>query len=141
MLQGFENFFAKIARRLVFVLTRKAELFRIQAAETVFNVEIRKLRHAGERRHRAVREKPPLTEEPSHRHIADLSALRHLLHRRLHLLLRLRQAIESGLLGRHRAARIELTESLVGAAHRAAGLTNILYDFWVELREQLKQRL
>ena len=59
---------------------------------------------------------------------------------RLHLLLRLRQPVEGGLLRRHRAARIQLAEPILRAAHGLPGFADVLHDLRIELREELKER-
>src|SRR5512135_577172 len=129
LLERLEDFFAEVARRFVFVLARQAELLRVQAGKAVFDFEVGKLRHAGQRDHRSVREKAPaLAEQTGHRHVAELAALRHLLHRRLHLLLRLREALQGALFRRHGAGRVELVEPVVRAAHGFARFADVLHD-------------
>ena len=92
LFEGVEDFFAKIARRFVFFFARQAEFFGVQTGEAVFDVELGEIAACPA----TASSNPPgmkaaaLAEQPGHRHVAELAALRHLLHGRLHLLLRLR---------------------------------------------------
>src|SRR4029434_695308 len=51
LFERLEDFFAEIARRFIIVLPWKAELLGIEAGEAAFDIKLRKLRHAVQRRH------------------------------------------------------------------------------------------
>src|SRR5207344_808882 len=59
LFEGVEDFFAKIARRLIFVFARQAEFFGIQTCEAVFDIELGKLRHARQRHHQPTGHETP----------------------------------------------------------------------------------
>src|SRR3990170_2719193 len=69
-----------------------------------------------------------------------LDLLFHLLHGGLHLLLRLRQAIEGAAFRRHGAGGIELSQPVLGRAHRIAGFADILDDLRIEGWKELEKR-
>jgi hypothetical protein len=110
LFQRLQDLLAEIARRFVIFFSGK-ELFRVQTGKTALNVELGKLRHPRQGNKHSGREEPSLAEKPGHRHIAELPALRHLLHGGLHLLLRLGQTFERVTLGWHGSSRVELAET------------------------------
>ena len=87
MFEGFEDLLAEITWRFVIFFSREPKFLRIESGKTTLNVELRELRHTRERDKHSGRKEATLPEKPSHRHIAELPTLGHLLHGGLHLLL------------------------------------------------------
>src|SRR3972149_7527390 len=118
LLEGLEDLFAEVAWRLVIFFTGKAEFLGVQSGKAAVDVKLGELRHAGQRHEHAAGQKAALAEEPGDGHVAELSALGHLLHGGLHLLLRLCQALQRAPFRRHGAGGIELPQPvLAGGPH------------------------
>jgi hypothetical protein len=140
LLHRFENLLAEAPRRAVVFFARQAEFLRIEAGHAAFDVELGELRHARQRHELAGRQHAPHAEQARHRHAAQLSALRELLHRVLHLLLRLRELFEGAPLRRYGVFRVERAQFALRLSHRAAGFLDVLRDLRIERGKELEQR-